>query len=70
MECKHAVSGPSTRVATCFAGNDDLQALMVGAGWAWAYTAFSGQYVDAERRQRAVLAFTRIIACYRGSGGR
>ena len=40
-------------VATCFAGKDDLQALMVGAGWAWAYTAFSDQYVDAERRAAA-----------------
>ena len=36
-----------------FAGKDDLQALMVGAGWAWAYTAFSDQYVDAERRAAA-----------------
>jgi endonuclease YncB( thermonuclease family) len=30
-------------VAVCFAGKDDLQALMVSAGWAWAYTAFSDQ---------------------------
>jgi endonuclease YncB( thermonuclease family) len=37
-------------VALCFAGNDDLQALMVSSGWAWAYTQFSDQYVDAERR--------------------
>ena len=40
-------------VATCFVGKDDLQALMVGAGWTWAYTAFSDQYVDAERRAAA-----------------
>jgi hypothetical protein len=40
-------------VAVCFAGKDDLQALMVSAGWAWAYTAFSDQYVDAERRAAA-----------------
>jgi len=26
---------------------------MVGAGWAWAYSAFSDQYVDAERRAAA-----------------
>jgi endonuclease YncB( thermonuclease family) len=31
-------------VTVCFAGKDDLQALMVNAGWAWAYTAFSDQY--------------------------
>jgi hypothetical protein len=43
----------SPPVAGCFAGKDDLQALMVGAGWAWAYTAFSDQYVDAERRAAA-----------------
>jgi endonuclease YncB( thermonuclease family) len=40
-------------VAVCFAGKDDLQALMVSAGWAWAYTAFSDQYADAERRATA-----------------
>jgi endonuclease YncB( thermonuclease family) len=40
-------------VATCFAGKDDLQALMVSAGWAWAYTAFSDRYADAERRAAA-----------------
>jgi endonuclease YncB( thermonuclease family) len=27
--------------------------LMVSAGWAWAYIAFSDQYVDAERRAAA-----------------
>jgi endonuclease YncB( thermonuclease family) len=37
-------------VALCYVGNDDLQALMVSAGWAWAFTQFSDQYVDAERR--------------------
>jgi endonuclease YncB( thermonuclease family) len=40
-------------VALCFAGGDDLQALMVSAGWAWAYTHYSDQYVDAERRAAA-----------------
>jgi endonuclease YncB( thermonuclease family) len=40
-------------VAICFAGKDDLQALMVSAGWAWAYSTFSDQYSDAERRAAA-----------------
>jgi endonuclease YncB( thermonuclease family) len=40
-------------VAVRFAGTDDLQALMVSAAWAWTYTAFSDQYVDAERRAAA-----------------
>jgi len=39
--------------ALCFAGADDLQALMVGAGWAWASSPSGGQYVDAERRAAA-----------------
>jgi len=43
----------SRPVAICYAGKDDLQALMVSAGWAWAYTAFSDQCVDAERRAAA-----------------
>jgi endonuclease YncB( thermonuclease family) len=43
----------SNPVALCFAGEDDLQALMVSAGWAWAYTAASDQYADAERRAAA-----------------
>ncbi|HYX02852.1 MAG TPA: thermonuclease family protein [Reyranella sp.] len=40
-------------LALCFAGADDLQALMVGAGWAWANSQSGGQYVDAERRAAA-----------------
>jgi len=40
-------------VSLCFAGEDDLQAFMVGAGWAWAYLQFSSRYADAERRAAA-----------------
>ncbi|MDP2331816.1 MAG: thermonuclease family protein [Reyranella sp.] len=40
-------------VSLCFADGDDLQALMVGAGWAWAYLQFSSQYVELERRAAA-----------------
>jgi endonuclease YncB( thermonuclease family) len=52
VSCKQVdYDGRNNRpVALCFAGEDDLQALMVSAGWAWAYTQFSDQYVDAERR--------------------
>ena len=57
-------------VAVCIAGKDDLQALMVSAGWAWADTAFSDQYVTPrDERQRGALAFMRIAASRRGSGG-
>lgn len=40
-------------VSLCYAGGDDLQALMVSAGWAWAHVAYGSQYVDAERRAAA-----------------
>jgi endonuclease YncB( thermonuclease family) len=57
-------------VAVCFAGKDDLQALMVSAGWAWAYTAFSDSTsMPRDGRQRAASAFTRIAVSHRGSGG-
>jgi endonuclease YncB( thermonuclease family) len=39
--------------SSCTAGGEDLQALMVSAGWAWAYANFSDRYVDAERRSAA-----------------
>lgn len=35
--------------SVCYANGDDLQALMVDAGWAWSYRDSSGQYADAER---------------------
>lgn len=40
-------------VSRCYAGGDDLQALMVEAGWAWAYTAYSHDYESAERNAAA-----------------
>jgi endonuclease YncB( thermonuclease family) len=40
-------------VAVYIAGKDDLQALMVSAGRAWPYTAFSDRYADAEKRAAA-----------------
>jgi endonuclease YncB( thermonuclease family) len=36
-------------VAVCFAGKDDLQALMVSAGWAWAHTQYGDRYVPEEK---------------------
>jgi endonuclease YncB( thermonuclease family) len=35
-------------VAQCFAGNDDLQAMMVDAGWAWSFGRYSDWYVPEE----------------------
>ena len=53
-------------VAVCFAGKDDLQALMVSAGWAWAYTSMP---TPREGQRRAASASTLIAASHRGSGG-
>ena len=36
-------------VAQCYAGDNDLQELMVLAGWAWAYTQYSDRYVPEEK---------------------
>jgi endonuclease YncB( thermonuclease family) len=36
-------------VAQCFAGDDDLQALMVSAGWAWSFGRYSDRYAPEER---------------------
>jgi endonuclease YncB( thermonuclease family) len=35
-------------VARCYAGGEDLGALMVSAGWAWAYMKYSLDYVPRE----------------------
>jgi endonuclease YncB( thermonuclease family) len=37
-------------VSICYAGGDDLSALMVSAGMALAFLRYSAQYQDAERR--------------------
>jgi endonuclease YncB( thermonuclease family) len=36
-------------VAQCFAGEDDLQAMMVSAGWAWSFGRYSDRYAPEER---------------------
>ena len=36
-------------MAQCFAGEDDLQALMVSAGWAWSFGRYSERYAPEER---------------------
>lgn len=40
-------------VAQCFAGDDDLQAMMVSGGWAWSYGRFSDKYAPEEREAAA-----------------
>jgi hypothetical protein len=36
-------------VAQCFAGEDDLQAMMVSAGWAWSFGRYSERYAPEEK---------------------
>jgi endonuclease YncB( thermonuclease family) len=36
-------------VAQCYAGDDDLQALMVSAGWAWSFGPYSSRYAPEEQ---------------------
>jgi endonuclease YncB( thermonuclease family) len=36
-------------LAQCFAGDDDLQALMVSAGWAWSFGRYSERYAPEEK---------------------
>jgi endonuclease YncB( thermonuclease family) len=40
-------------VAQCFAGDVDLQAMMVSAGWAWSFGRFSDRYAPEEREAAA-----------------
>ena len=42
-------TGNKRPVAQCFAGDDDLQALMVSAGWAWSFGRYSDRYAPEER---------------------
>ena len=58
-------------VAVCFAGEDDLQALMVSAGWAWAILPSAiSMSMPKDGRHHAASAFTHIAASLHGSGGR
>jgi endonuclease YncB( thermonuclease family) len=36
-------------VVQCYAGDDDLQAMMVSAGWAWSFGRYSSRYEPEER---------------------
>lgn len=39
-------------MAQCYAGDDDLQALMVAAGWAWSFGRYGERYAPEERDAR------------------
>lgn len=50
-------------VAQCFAGNDDLQAMMVSAGWAWAFVRYSDRYVPEERDAKILKVGVHAHGC-------
>ena len=51
VSCKqvdtNSTSGPP--VAQCHAGDDDLQAMMVLAGWAWSFGPYGSRYAPEEQ---------------------
>jgi endonuclease YncB( thermonuclease family) len=51
VTCKQVdIDGRGNRpVAQCFAGDDDLQALMVAAGWAWPFGRYGDRYAPEGR---------------------
>lgn len=51
VTCRQVDNNQTTQpaVAQCFAGDDDLQAMMVLAGWAWAFGKYSDRYAPEER---------------------
>jgi endonuclease YncB( thermonuclease family) len=51
VTCKQVdVDARSSRpMAQCFAGDDDLQAMMVSAGWAWSVGPYRDRYAPEER---------------------
>ena len=51
VTCKQVDVDTATNrpVAQCFAGDDDLQALMVSAGWAWSFGRYGDRYAPEER---------------------
>lgn len=51
VNCRQVDNGTRNNppVAQCYAGHDDLQALMVSAGWAWSFSRSSERYAPEER---------------------
>ena len=50
-------------VAQCFAGEDDLQAMMVSAGWAWSFGRYSDRYAPEEREAMGQKAGVHAHRC-------
>jgi endonuclease YncB( thermonuclease family) len=50
-------------VAQCFAGDDDLQAMMVTSGWAWSFGRYSDRYAAEEREATGKKAGVHAHRC-------
>jgi endonuclease YncB( thermonuclease family) len=59
--------GHGRPVAQCHAGADDLQAMMVSAGWAWSFGTFGNLYQPEEREAAARKAGVHGHRCMRPS---
>jgi endonuclease YncB( thermonuclease family) len=59
------VNGPP--VGQCQAGSDDLQAMMVSAGWAWSFGTYGNLYEPEERDAAARQAGVHGHRCLRPS---
>lgn len=51
------------QVSVCRAGGKELNAALVEAGWAWAYTKYSAEYVDQEAAARSALRGVHAHDC-------
>ena len=56
VKCFQVYSDPRTSrpVSICYAGQDDLQAFMVGQGWAWVVRPDTLKYINYERQAMAL----------------
>ena len=56
VECFQVYTDQKTGqpVSLCYAGSDDLQAFMVGQGWAWVIRPDTLKYIDYERQAMAL----------------
>lgn len=65
VSCRQVdLDGPNGRpVAQCHAGADDLQAMMVSAGWAWSFGTYGNLYALEERDAAARKAGVHSHRC-------
>jgi endonuclease YncB( thermonuclease family) len=67
VECFQVYTDQKTGrpVSLCYAGSDDLQAFMVGQGWAWVIRPDTLKYIDYERQAMALRRGIHAHQCER-----